>query len=336
MDDSFDDSLENIVTVRPRLKKEGNSKKVPSSTKKEIEQKAEREDVVIENVKQKIDDEEKNTETGKMFRIVADMMEKLKVSINEKIETSERRVMKKMEENTRKMELRLDSLKMSVRRMEESLVNSEEKSRKPEELKKASNVVESKVKSEVEVSQEQEQDCESVEVIPVRQEVEKYLGITKVTRYFPKGKNRARKRFKVDDIRTKSGAEIKLSDRRVELRGTRVEVEKAKEMVNAICKETVVIHMEGIQIKHFKRSGEGGRIQDATGASVEFESKAKKGRSSPVCICGTREEVAAARYMLEQNMVTETETVTPEVMKLMGVNNNRVHDRIQRASGAFC
>ena len=77
------------------------------------------------------------------------------------------------------------------------------------------------------------------------------------------------------------------------------------------------------------------RIMYSTGAMVELETKVKKGRPSPVCICGTREEVRAARDMLEQNTVTETMTVTPEVMKVMGANNYRVQDRIQEGSGAL-
>ena len=81
---------------------------------------------------------------------------------------------------------------------------------------------------------EEKQECEVVDVINVRQEEEKYLV-----------KNSVRKVAKVTRIGAKSGAEMKLSDRRVELRGSREKVEKAKEMVRAICKKTVVIHMEG-------------------------------------------------------------------------------------------
>ena len=336
MDDRFDDLLENILTVRPRLKKQGNSKQVPSSTKDEMEDKTEREDVVIENAKQKMDDKEKNSVTWKMFRMVADMMEQLKVSINEKMESSERKVMKKMEENSKRMEEGLDYLGMSVRRMEEkleSLMKSDEKSQTPEELKKASNVVGSKGKSEVEVSQtiqksviesEQEEDCEVVEVIPVRQGMEKYMAM-----------NRVGKGFKADEVRAKSGAEVKLSDRRIEVRGSREKVEKAKEMVEAVCKETVVIHMEVNQVRHLKKSGVIDRIQDATGANIKLESKVKKGRPSPVCICGTREEVAAARVMLAQSTVTERMPVLPEVIRVMAANNYRVWGRIQKASRTF-
>ena len=103
MDGSFDDPLENIVTVRPKLKKQGNSYKIPSSTKNEMEERAEREDVVIEKAEQKPEDNEKNdtTETEKIFSMVADMIENIKMSINQKIESSERRVMKKVEESSR-------------------------------------------------------------------------------------------------------------------------------------------------------------------------------------------------------------------------------------------
>ena len=41
MDDNSYDSLENIVTLRQKLKKKGNSKQAPSSTKNVMEVKAE-------------------------------------------------------------------------------------------------------------------------------------------------------------------------------------------------------------------------------------------------------------------------------------------------------
>ena len=132
------------------------------------------------------------------------------------------------------MELRLDSLRIGVRRMEE-------KSLKPEELKEANNKSKSKVKVEVKVNQSiqkpmnesnKEQDDEVVEVMTVREEVRRYLVMSRV------GKG-----VQVLEVETKLGVEIKLSNIRVELRVTRERVEKAREMVEALCRETVIIHI---------------------------------------------------------------------------------------------
>ena len=123
MDDNFDDLLESIVTLRPRLKKQGSSQQVSSSTTNVMGGKDERKGIIIKKVKLKTEDNEmdKKPQTENMFRMLADMMEKIKVSINEKIETSEKIVMEKVKENSRKMEVGLDSLRISVSRMEEEL-----------------------------------------------------------------------------------------------------------------------------------------------------------------------------------------------------------------------
>ena len=88
-------------------------------------------------------------------------------------------------------------------------------------------------------------------------------------------------------------------------------------------------------VKHLKISGVGNRIEDASGAKLEFELRVKSRRPSRVRICGTREEVAAARDLLEQNAVTEAVPVMPEVIRVMAANNFSEQNRIQKASGAF-
>jgi len=295
--------LENILTVRPRLKKQGSSQQVSSASQGVMEQKGE-----------KATEKAENNEipwAESMLKMMENMMGSMKEMHEEVV-----------------------GLRISVTRVEEkmeSLVKNEEKSLKTEKPKKASYEVKSKVKGEVKVSRsiqkpviESKKDCEVVEEMTVREEEIRYLVM-----------NRAGKGYKVGEIKIKSGAEIKLCERRAELKGTKEMVGMAKEMVRAVCKETVVIHIGRMQAMFLKKSGRACRIEEATGAMVQLESNVKKEVSSTVCICGTREEVAAARDLLEQNTVTETVSVAPEVVKFMRANNYSEKARIQKTSGAF-
>ena len=278
---------------------------------------------------------DKNENTEDILKMMENMMESMKVSISEEIEASERRVIKKVEGSLKKMEEGLENLVNSVSRVQEelkSLAKNEEKTLMTKELKKTSIEVEVKTKSEAKKSQSneestlegEEQDCEVVEVMTVRLEEGKCLT-----------KKRAGKGVKANEIGVMSGAGINLRGGRVELRGTKERVEKAKELLDAVCRETVVIHMGRLPTMYLKRSGESCRVMDATGARVELTAKVDKGESAPVCICGTREEVRAARDMLEQSTVIETVLVVPEVIGVMEADNYSEQKRIQDTTGTF-